>query len=195
MKFPTILFLSNIIATISAFGAINVFDAGSNSYTLELSSDIELTGGSGNFYFDFVDGSELPDSTVDTKLILSASTSYTFTHVGSGHPFIVLSDTAMAPYNPNASTGLRDNFPSTLPEAASYVAASNGESLYLVANSGDSFTWTPSSQEVGNYWYTCAIAGHRNFLGQIEVVAVPEPSSYALLLGFLSIWIVALRRR
>ena len=71
---------------------------------------------------------------------------------------------------------------------------SNSVSLYLFANQEDSFTWSPSAQDVGSYWYTCAIAGHRDFLGQIEVVAVPEPSSYSLLLGVLAIWIVSYRR-
>ena len=195
MKLPLILVLLKLAAAITAFGAINIFDADTNTYTLGLSTDVDLTGGNGNFDFDFLDGGALPDPTTDTNLILNTSSTYTFTHVGNGHPFIILSDTVMAPYNPNSSTGLRDSFPGSLPESAAYVASSNSESLYLIANTEDSFTWSPSAQDVGSYWYTCAIAGHRDFLGQIEVVAVPEPSSYSLLLGVLAIWLVTYLRR
>ena len=193
MKLSLLLVLLKLVATITAFGAINIFDADTNTYTLGLSTDVDLTGGNGNFDFDFSDG-DLPDPTADTNLILNTSSSYTFTHVGSGHPFIVLSDAQMAPYNPNSSTGLRDSFPSSRLESDAYAIASSSESLYLVANSEDSFTWSPSAQDVGSYWFTCAIAGHRDFLGQIEVVAVPEPLSYSLLLGVLAIWIVSYRR-
>ena len=194
MKLFLLLVLSKLVATITAFGAINIFDADTNTYTLGLSTDVDLTGGNGNFDFDFSDG-DLPDPTADTNLILNTSSTYTFTHVGTGHPFIVLSDTQMAPYNPNSSTGLRDSFPSSRLESDAYAIASNGESLYLVANTEDSFTWSPSAQDVGSYWFTCAIAGHRDFLGQIEVVAVPEPSSCSLLLGVLAIWFVSYLRR
>lgn len=194
MKLLFTLLSLNFITIIAAIGAVNVFDGTSNTYTLAVSTDIDLTGGSGNFYFDFLDDGTLPSSTTDTKLILNTSSTYKFTHVGSGHPFIILSDSAMADFNPNASTGWRDNFSATLQERHAYDTAS--DSLYLAANTGDSFTWAPSTGDIGNYWYTCAIAGHANFLGQVEVVAaVPEPSSYALLFGGLAIWIVALRRR
>lgn len=193
MRLLSILASLNFIFITATFGAVNVYDSVLNTYSLGLSTDIDLTGGSGNFYFDFLDDGSLPSTTADTKLILNTSSTYTFTHVGSGHPFIILSDSVMAAYNPSATTGLRDSFPATLQEAAAYVTVSSSESLYLVANIEDSFTWSPSELEVGSYWYTCAIAGHRDFLGQITVV--PEPSSYALLLGGLALGIAALRRR
>jgi len=193
VKLLSILVSINFIAIITAFGAVNVYDSASNVYYLESSTDIDLTGGSGNFYFDFLDDGALPSSTSDTKLILNTSSTYTFTHVGSGHPFIILEHSFMSPFNPNTSTGLRDNFPTTLPEAAAYVTVSDSEPLYLVANIEDSFTWSPSELEIGSYWYTCAIAGHRDFLGQISVV--PEPSSYALILGGLAFGLLVFLRR
>ena len=191
--FTTVLFFK-FVSSIFVFGAVNTYVASSNTYTLGLSTDIELTGGSGNFYFDFLGGGDLPDSTQDTKIILNTTKTYTFTHVGSGHPFVVLSDTQMAPYNPNdPDPGLRDSFPSNRTASDAYVAASNSESLFL--NITDSFTWTPTVAEIGEYWYTCGIAGHRDFLGEIEVVAVPESSNYALLIGALAVGLVAFRRR
>ena len=193
MKLLSTLVSLNSIAIITAFSAVNVYDSASNVYYLESSTDIDLTGGSGNFYFDFLDDGALPSSTSDTKLILNTSSTYTFTHVGSGHPFIILEHSFMSPFNPNTSTGLRDNFPTTLPEAAAYVTVSDSEPLYLVANIEDSFTWSPSELEIGSYWYTCAIAGHRDFLGQISVV--PEPSSYALILGGLAFGLLVFLRR
>ena len=191
VKFFTIVLLK-LVSVASAFGVVNIYVESTNTYSLGLSTDIELTGGNGNFYFDFIGGGDLPDSTQDTKLILSTLKTYTFTHVGAGHPFVVLSDTQMAPYNPNDPTpGLRDSFPSNRTASDAYVAASNSESLFL--NISDSFTWTPTAAEIGDYWYTCGIAGHKDFLGEIEVV--PEPSSYALLIGALAVGLVALRRR
>ena len=193
MRLLSILISLNFIVTTATFGAVNVYDSASDVYYLESSTDIDLTGGSGNFYFDFLDDGALPSSTSDTKLILNTSSTYTFTHVGSGHPFIILEHSFMSPFNPNTSTGLRDSFPTTLPEAAAYVTVSDSEPLYLVANIEDSFTWSPSELEIGSYWYTCAISGHRDFLGQISVV--PEPSNYALLLGGLALGLIVFLRR
>ena len=193
MRLLYTLFSIHFITVVAAFGAVNVYDYASNIYYLESSTDIDLTGGSGNFYFDFLDDGALPSSTSDTKLILNTSSTYTFTHVGSGHPFIILEHSFMSPFNPNTSTGLRDSFPTTLPKAAAYVTVSDSEPLYLVANIEDSFTWSPSELEIGSYWYTCAIAGHRDFLGQISVV--PEPSNYALLLGGLALGLIVFLQR
>ncbi len=194
MKFVIPFILLKTVVSISVFGAFNTYNEVLNTYTLGQSTDVNLTGGSGNFYFDFTGGGDLPDSIQDTKLIISTSKTYTFTHVGTGHPFVVLSDTQMAPYNPNDPTpGLRDSFPSNRTASDAYVAASNSESLFL--NITDSFTWTPTAAEIGDYWYTCGIAGHRDFLGEIEVVAVPESSNFALILGGLAIGLVVLRRR
>ena len=67
------------------------------------------------------------------------------------------------------------------------VSTDISNATFLTANPGTpgvAITWIPN--QLGDYWYTCAVADHTLMTGKFSVV--PEPSTYALFaLGFLCV--------
>jgi len=64
---------------------------------------------------------------------------------------------------------------------------------FLTANPApaEAVSWTPTV--AGDYFYTCSVGSHGGMTGKIIAVAVPEPSSFSLLL--LSLGALSLYRR
>lgn len=167
--------------------------SGTNTYQLDANTNINVGAPSAsNFSFSFDGG--LPSSSSDTNFELTTGFAYSFTRGAGSHPFIIVDAAKMAPHNPTqtGTSWTRSSFSPNWGEADAFVAASGG-SLYSNTSGSDPFTWNPTSAEIGTYYYTCAVGGHGSMIGLVTVV--PEPTTYALIIGALALGVTISRRR
>lgn len=166
---------------------------GTDTYELNANTSIDVGAPSASdFSFTFDGG--LPSSSNDANFELTTGFAYSFTRGSGSHPFIIVDAAKMAPNNPTQSgtNWTRSSFSPNWAESDAFVATSGG-SLYSSPNGSDIFTWNPTSNEIGTYYYTCAVGGHGGMTGLVTVV--PEPATYALIIGALALGITVYRRR
>lgn len=132
-----------------------------------------------NFYLDEA-GTQLFDITAGGSDNLVAGNSYTFTRIDTGHAFY-MSD----------QNGWRTDL-----SAEANIGLSGDGTRSSGINSGESFTLTisndfnPLSESL--YYYCTA---HSSMVNGFSAVVVPEPSTYALIFGFLALGAIIHRRK
>lgn len=125
---------------------------------LAFDSDTEFliaNSGASSYIFDWVDNGG--STFVDPIITITAGNAYTFTRTTGGHPFLIC-DLSLPVSESAPCVYIRDTSDSSVINAATLFGP------------GD-FTWTPTEAEVGEYWYTCAIAGHVGMTGKLVVVS------------------------
>ena len=152
----------------------------SSTATALVSSTIYVSGGSGiSPYYSFFQNSDLTgalDISIGGEDSLLTSETYTFVKDSTSHPFYI-SDQG---YNAMSSI-----FNINIDGDGSYTSGiRGGESLTLSFNNFNVESDTLS--------YYCS--AHSNMLGSFNV-AVPEPSSFATILGLLGLSMVLMRRK
>ena len=145
-----------------------------------------------NFLFSWTDPTGLPALSFsrisDPTLVLTLGQTYTFQRTSGFHPFAIMGKAA-ADFIMGSDGGYRrTSFDSATIDAAILTDKAN-----FTADPGpteDRITWTPAL--IGDFWYTCTVAGHPSMTGKITVV--PEPSGFALIAGGLIVGVLQRRR-
>ena len=169
---------SSLLASYAKAAAF--FVSMSSTATALVSSTIYVSGGSGiSPYYSFFQNSDLTgalDIATGGEDSLLTSETYTFVKDSTSHPFYI-SDQG---YNAMSSI-----FNINIDGDGSYTSGiRGGESLTLSFNNFNVESDTLS--------YYCS--AHSNMLGSFNV-AVPEPSSFATILGLLGLSMVLMRRK
>jgi len=140
--------------------------------------------GASDYLFSWTDSSGTQFERDDPTLILTAGQTYTFQRTSPLHPFAILDNLAV--------TEVVGSLVRTSSDAEITAAILSPGGNDLIANpSGPAISWTPTSADVGDYFYTCLVTSHTSMTGRIQVV--PEPSSSLLVL--VGGAIITLRRK
>ena len=127
--------------------------------------------GASNYLFTWTDSSGTFTNEIDPTLELVVGETYTFQRFSGSHPFAICDDTL--PVDGDDGSIFRTTFS---------IAVINAATLQPIADftadpgpTPDLITWTPTSADVGTYYYTCTITGHPGMTGQIDVIELDEP--------------------
>jgi len=141
-----------------------------------------------DFIFSWTDPSGTPANSftniADPTLKLSIGQTYTFQRISGSHPFVIMNNTISSFISGTDGSFSRTTSDFTTITNATIFTANPG-------TPGPAVNWTPTI--AGDYFYTCSVGSHVGMTGKIVAVAVPEPSSFSLLL--LSLGALSLRRR
>ena len=145
-------------------------------------SHFTFSWSSGDPYY----GGESFSNLLDPSFQIMAGQQYTFTRGSGSHPFIITKDLPLSSSSTELSTtsysvGSYEYRP-TGSVAGNFISSPNGV---------DPIIWTPTTAELGDFYYACTVSGHNNMVGKITVV--PEPSTLGLIVVGLSV--LGLRRR
>lgn len=140
---------------------------------------------------DFLFSWDAVTDEIDPTLELVAGNTYSFQRTTSAHPFVITDDTL-------AVTGTDGSFLRTTTDGAVIDDATLKPLADFTADpspTSDLIVWTPTEADLGQYFYTCRVTGHRGMTGSIQVIsAVPEPSSIAFVLGLAGVCAVRRKR-
>lgn len=143
---------------------------------------VKTTGFSTPYYQFYLDeaGTQLFDITAGGSDNLVLGNTYTFTRIDSGHAFYLSDQNAWrSDLSADANIGLTG-------EGSRTSGINSGESLTLSINSD----FDPSSEAL--YYYCTA---HSSMVNGFTSVVVPEPSTYALILGVIALAVSWIRRK
>lgn len=132
-----------------------------------------LTFGASHYLFEWTDSSGTFSNLDDPTLEIVVGETYTFQRFDGSHPFAICDDTL--PVSGTDGAYNRTTFNSSVINAATLQPIAD-----FTADPGpttDLITWTPTSDDVGVYYYTCTITGHPGMTGRIEVI---EPAADCL---------------
>ncbi len=142
------------------------------------------TNGASDFLFSWTDSSGTFLGVPDPTLRLTIGQTYTFQRTSTSHPFVVLNNTIASSIGGTDGSFFRKSSDFSTYSSATIFTAASG-------TPGIAVNWAPTI--AGDYFYTCSVGFHDGMTGKIVAVAVPEPSSFSLLL--LSLGALSLRRR
>ena len=123
-----------------------------------------------DYLFNWADGSGSFANVADPTLILTAGETYTFLNQTSTHPFIITDTTLPV-------VGTDGDYTRTTSDITVMNAATVDPIADFTSDPGgsDPVVWTPSPENIGDYFYTCRITGHASMTGRIQVVAGAAP--------------------
>lgn len=149
-------------------------------HTYEVDAGVSFTMsnlGSSSFLFEWIDKSGFFTNVEDPTLVLTAGETYTFENMTSIHPFNITDDTLPVDGTDGSffrlTTDINVINNASLQPMADFISNPGG---------GDLITWTPTTDDVGTYYYTCRIVHHIDMTGKLVVVA-PAASCPADLTG------------
>ena len=175
-----------VLVTCGHFSDVNA----QNVFRIEEDTTFELgNSGASSFLFNWSDLTNVADPTLE----LVAGNTYRFERTTGSHPFVITDDTLEV-------TGTDGSFARTTAVRSVIDEATLEPIADFTANSApttDFILWSPTADDLGQFYYTCNIQGHRGMTGSIRVVAaaIPEPSSIALIFGLAGAGIVRRRRK
>ncbi|UYV11689.1 MAG: hypothetical protein NCW75_10305 [Phycisphaera sp.] len=123
--------------------------------------------GANDYRFDWSDSGGMFVDIVDPTLILTAGQTYIFRRVSSSHPFAITDDTLEV--TGGDGTYSRVTFDTDVIDDATLKPIEDFTAD--PAPTDDFIEWTPTADDVGNYFYTCTIAFHTGMTGAIRVEA------------------------
>ena len=189
MRNPKTLSVLSAIAILPSFSQAATTVNGA-VYSVNEGVDFAITNaGNQSFQLTWSDpGAATFSNVVDPTLVLTVGQTYTFERFTVSHPFAITSSEMDVTGSDGAFARVgnqnSDIQPFILSPAADFTA---GQSSANGTASGDPIVWTPTAADLGDYWYTCTIRGHRGMTGKITVVPEPSASALSLLaLGFLA---------
>ena len=168
MKLTTQAIALAVLAT--GVASADTTQTGPSVYEIDAGVTINMgSQGSASFLFEWLDKSGFFTNLQDPTLILTAGETYTFINDTGFHPFII-TEGALLPvqgtdgdyFRTTTSTAVMDA--ATLQPIADFTSAPGGN---------DPIVWTPTADDIGDYWYTCRITGHLDMTGRIEIVGAP----------------------
>ena len=143
-----------------------------NRYRVESGVAFELLSfGVNDFLFAWSDSSGSFSGLADPTLELVAGQTYTFQRFSSSHPFAICNDSL--PVTGEDGDYFRTTFDGTAIDNATLQPIDD-----FTADPGpttDMIVWTPTSADVGVYYYTCTITGHPAMTGRIEIIELTPP--------------------
>jgi plastocyanin len=157
--------------------------------------------GTSSYTFSWNDGTSFTQT--DPSLVLLVGQTYTFTRTSSAHPLLITTDAMDVDTSGGDGFFTRTSLSNSASEIDPFtvdfatLGISPDDSANFLADPSpttDSITWTPTLDQVGDYFYTCQVTGHLGMTGGITV-AVPEPSQFSLFSGALISVAILLRRR
>lgn len=180
----TLLLLTLALTAFTAIPTTHALTLNTGTSLYSVSEGVGFTignSGASDFLFNWTDPTGNPPASfsniADPTLVLTLGQTYTFQRTSTAHPFAIMDNSAAA-FIVGVDGGYRRN---------TNVSTDISNATFLTANPGTpgvAITWTPN--QLGDYWYTCAVADHTLMTGKFSVV--PEPSTYALFaLGFLCV--------
>ena len=123
--------------------------------------------GASDFLFNWSDAGGVFVDEIDPTLILTAGETYLFRRLTSAHPFVITDDTLEV-------TGGDGTYERVTSDGAVIDAATLKPIDAFTADpapTDDFIEWTPSADDVGQYYYTCRVVGHLGMTGSIIVEA------------------------
>lgn len=147
--------------------------------------------GASHYLFGWNDTSGSFSGIEDPTLVLTVGQTYTFQRTSGSHPFVITNDSLPV-------TGTDGSFARTTTSGPVIDAATLTPLADFTADpspTSDLISWTPTTAEIGDYFYTCRVTGHTGMTGAIQVVAVPEPASGAFVAVTIAGWAMRRRRR
>ncbi|RNC80358.1 MAG: hypothetical protein ED559_00640 [Phycisphaera sp.] len=158
-------------ALITGTAAADTTQKGPSIYAVDEGVAFSLNNdGASSFVFSWTDDSGTFSEINDPTLILTAGQTYTFMRTTSFHPFVICDDTLPI-------SGTDGSYSRTTADGAVIDAATLTPIADFTADPApttDFIEWTPQTNDVGTYYYTCRVTGHLDMTGRIDVVA-PEP--------------------
>jgi len=139
-------------------------------HTYRVQSGVEFTlnnAGASDYLFNWADSGVRFTDVPDITLILTAGQTYRFRRLTEAHPFVITDDTLEVTgedgmFNRVTTEGdVIDD--ATLKPIEDFTADP--------APTDDFIEWTPTSDDVGDYFYTCRVVGHTGMTGAIHVEA------------------------
>lgn len=133
--------------------------------------------GTSDFLFNWTDptgATPLSFSNIsDPTLILTVGQTYTFQRISGAHPFAIMDNSAAA-----FMTGTNGSYSRTTSSSTDINNATLTPIADFTADPGptsDLISWTPT--QLGDFWYTCTVTGHRGMSGKFTVTSavVPPP--------------------
>ena len=190
MKPPTSLFLLAAVTIFPSFTqAATTVDG--PSYEIDEGVNFSIVNSTNqNFILSWTDpGGASFTSVNDPTLVLTVGQTYTFERTSRSHPFAITTTDMSVTGTDGAFSRVNNTADAVSPFILSPSADFTAEPTNNA--SAEPITWTPTAEDIGDYWYTCTIVNHRNMTGRITVV--PEPSVTAL--GLLAFGFLARRGR
>ncbi len=139
-------------------------------YEIDAGVDFSIgNSGASSFLLNWSDGSGTFTDEPDPTLILHVGQTYTFMRTTGSHPFVITDDTLPV-------TGTDGSYARATTDGAVIDAATLTPIADFTADPApttDQITWTLTSGDVGDYFYTCRVTFHTSMAGAIHVV---EPS-------------------
>ena len=121
--------------------------------------------GSSSYLVSWADtGGSFPN-VADPTLLLAVGQTYTFRQTTSGHPLVITDDSL-------PTSGTDGSYVRTTTSSAVINAAVLSPAAAFTADPApttDAIVWTPGNDQIGNFFYTCAIAFHTGMTGRIQV--------------------------
>ena len=165
MKLP----LTSIAIIALAAGLTNADTTQTGPSTYEIDAGVTFTianFSAQSFLLTWIDKSGFFENIADPTLVLTAGETYTFTNVTSIHPYVI-TDTSLPVggtdgdfFRMTTSGTVIDD--ATLQPIADFTSSPGG---------ADPIIWTPTNDDVGEYFYTCRITSHIGMTGKIVVVS------------------------
>jgi hypothetical protein len=121
--------------------------------------------GSSSYLMSWSDAGGSFSNVADPTLQLAVGQTYTFQQTTGGHPFVI-TDTSLPT---DGTDGSYFRTTTSLDAITSAVLAPAADFTADPAPTSDAIVWTPGTDQIGNFFYTCAIAFHTGMTGRIEV--------------------------
>ncbi|PCI10015.1 hypothetical protein COB72_04530 [bacterium] len=157
-----------ILALASGLAAADTTQTGPSIYEVDAGVTFDIGNfGSQSFLFTWIDKSGFFEFVIDPTLILTAGETYSFNADTGFHPFII-ADGELLPVQGTDGSYFRTTTSGTVLDDATLVPIADFTSD---PDGTDPIVWDITEAEVGDYWYTCRIAGHLDMTGRIQVVS------------------------
>ncbi len=140
----------------------------SNPSVFEVQGSADFTirhDGAFHYLFSWTDPSGTYTDVPDPTLVLEVGETYTFTRVTEAHPFRIT--TGALPVSGSDGSFLRTT--TSTPEIESFSMTPLEDFTSDPAPANDAILWTPTSGDVGDYYYTCLVVAHTGMTGAIRV--------------------------
>lgn len=164
MKYPVILLIAVCLAAPALAGttqlSTHVYKV-DEGVTFSISND-----GASSFLLSWSDSGGTFENIPDPSIIVSTNETYVFKRTTGSHPFLI-TDSSLP------TSGTDGSYARTTTDAAVINAAVLTPIADFTADpapTADEIVWTPSGNQTGNYFYTCAVTFHTGMTGGIRVV-------------------------
>ena len=156
-----------IATAVSAAATAQTTQINPNRYRVETGVAFDIGNvGASDYTFAWTDSSGSFSGIADPTLELVAGQTYTFQRVSGSHPFAICDDTLPVSGSDGSYGRITADIilinAATLEPIADFTADP--------APTTDLISWTPTSADLGVYYYTCTVTGHVGMTGRIEII-------------------------